>query len=747
MADDVTLKIKVKDEEVNRGEASLKRLKKAADDVGTSKAPGANIENSVPKATSVINDLTDALKGSAGGFGEVEGAGAAAGTSMIAVAGIAAALVVAFVAVVGIGIKVAQEITHISAEFASYGIEIGKGIDSTGLAAETFSALKHEIESTGGSVGDLNGPLKEFRKTIGEAAAGSEDARRKLGLLGIDGTRAIYNIDSAFRTAVANIVKLPAGLEQARAAYAAFGDEGYKLIPFFQQFHGNVDAAVKKAEELGLVLSGKDVEASKEFTRAYSDLKGAIDGITYTFGREFAPTVTKALNDFNSWLLTNKKDIKDWAVWTGEQIKSIVEWWEKAYTAVKGYLDAAAQANTNKSKYAYSDSYLPSAPPPTAAPIDANKVYGTPTMVPGLPGVPDPEALQAKLRELDEFTKRSLTAQIDYAKNAASNLESSLQRVFDQLKEQFEKSGDAAAFQKNVDAIVNQYIKKIDLIDSILKDVENRKAANDKATPDELSVLQQNQNSRTQQFADKYVDIQKRASDLVEQFQKRSSLENIRTREQEMRKAIELSDETARHLIENRQYEFDQGTITEREYLDFVGAAELKNLQNRKKALEDFLADTQLNAAKRTDIEGEVAKVTAEIDQQVLRNKRALTAEEEHRRDVLKEIAKIERESADPDKTKQRREDRANEEKLDLVRQIQDLKDAISNAGINDSLIIEAEHLKDILDLRNRELDAVIAINRAQLELSPVDEDLGDSDQSRRSRSPRPAADAESVDS
>jgi hypothetical protein len=40
------------------------------------------------------------------------------------------------------------------------------------------------------------------------------------------------------------------------------------------------------------------------------------------------------------------------------------------------------------------------------------------------------------------------------------------------------------------------------------------------------------------------------------------------------------------------------------------------------------------------------------------------------------------------------------------------------NLGKDDEMVIEIAHLRDILDLRNRERDAVIATNRAQLELS-----------------------------
>ncbi|MGE3466734.1 MAG: hypothetical protein AB7J13_07355, partial [Pyrinomonadaceae bacterium] len=60
-----------------------------------------------------------------------------------------------------------------------------------------------------------------------------------------------------------------------------------------------------------------------------------------------------------------------------------------------------------------------------------------------------------------------------------------------------------------------------------------------------------------------------------------------------------------------------------------------------------------------------------------------------------------------------------------LIREVQDLEKAIANLGVNDGLIIQAEYLRTILNLRNRELDAVITIQRAQIELSQAMEISG----------------------
>jgi hypothetical protein len=66
---------------------------------------------------------------------------------------------------------------------------------------------------------------------------------------------------------------------------------------------------------------------------------------------------------------------------------------------------------------------------------------------------------------------------------------------------------------------------------------------------------------------------------------------------------------------------------------------------------------------------------------------------------------------------KQLSENNLWKQRIDLATEIKFLQAEI-NGENNDSLKIQAAHLRDILDLRNRELDAVISINRSQLELN-----------------------------
>jgi plasmid maintenance system killer protein len=410
----------------------LAKIKSASSQIGSSSTGIKQADKAMVETASTAGELGDAA---AGAGTQLAGMASKAGVVGAVIAGVILVVAAAAVAVYKLG----QEIFKLAKDFADYATQVGKMAESTGLATETVSALMLQADRTGASFGDLQGPIDNFRKMIGQAAAGSEDAKAKINLLGLDAIKAGQNVDVAFRQVVAAIVKAKDPVEQVRLAYAAFGDEGYKLLPFLRSFGGDVGAVIREAEKLGLVIGGKDVAAAREFNAAYTDLQKAIKGLTDLFGREFLPIVSKAIRDFTGWLQTNKEDIKGWAEWSADKIKSIVDWWTSAYDAFKKYADGVAQqsgemgknpelarfrAQGNKvggfSTFDSKPAYGPLAPS-----IDANKVYGIPTMVPGADQpLPDPAVVNA--------------AQIEAAKRAKEYADA-VKKQADQLREQLQK--------------------------------------------------------------------------------------------------------------------------------------------------------------------------------------------------------------------------------------------------------------------------------------------------------------------
>lgn len=261
---------------------------------------GRDMPQAANQAETAVGAVTSATSGSSVAFGVLSAAG---GVLVGALAAVAAAILV----VVGVGVTLAAAITRVTKDFADYAIEIGNVAEANSLAAETVSALRHEAEAQGRSFGVVESAASAFRKTIGEANAGSKAALASIKALGIDGKTAMYDVDGAFKQAIATIVKAPNEIEQARLAFAAFGDDGAKILPFLRELGGgDVDRAIEKARQLGIVVSGENVDAARNFNRAYEDVKKQILAVTYAFGSEFLPVVADVMRSFSGWLESNR---------------------------------------------------------------------------------------------------------------------------------------------------------------------------------------------------------------------------------------------------------------------------------------------------------------------------------------------------------------------------------------------------------------------------------------------------------
>lgn len=761
----VTLKLKLDDKEVVNGEASINRLKATAGDARSPKAlkeietgaegvdraaakaaqrlgisydqmiakmkatATASVSSSnvisaadkkriaeahtrgiaVEKAAKAEEEIAAASEAAAGGLAQIL---TKAGPVGIAIG----ALVIVFIAAAVAAYKLGQKVFELAKQFAEYVIEISKAAEANGLMVETWSALKMQADRTGTAVDSLNGPIDNFRKLIGQAAAGSEEARAKVASLGLDLTTAGRNIDASFRVAVSTIVNAKNPIDQIRLATAAFGEEGYKLLPFLRSFNGDIASLEREADKLGITIGGKDVKAAKEFNRAYSDLQNAIKGLTNLFGREFLPIVTKVITDFTGWLLTNKDDIKGWAEWSAEKLKMVADWWGRIADNMERYRKAQDALQKSEADFVMGKD-RPKGPPPLAPSIDANKVYGTPTVVPGLPppGQDDPLALAERLKREAErradFNKREFAASLQSWELSASHTQSVFSRVFQKLEKEFAEVGDSEKFRSNVDKLVTWYIGKISEADAQINRIENEQARRNNATPNELKLLSSQQQIRNQGFSNLYVDKQKEVEDKIKAH-------TIKSAEEAMRRRIELSDQALGHILDNYANEFAAGVKTERDYIDAIGKAQLDGLEKRRSEFQKFLSDNKVEGDKRKEIEQEIGELTADIDQQRLRNSRALTREEERRRDVLTAISNLDRENADPAAVAARRRAFAKDQEFDLKLQITQMQDLIANGGINDALVIYAELLRTIVDLRNQELDATISIMNSQIRMS-----------------------------
>lgn len=244
-------------------------------------------------------------------------------------------------------VATSKAIYELSQKFAAYAIEVGKAQKMTGLSTETLSALSSQARITGTSFDAVGEAIKGFTKTIGDANNGQKEASAKLVRLGIDAKKAARDLDGAFRDVLKKILSLPPGVQQANAAMDAFGEAGYKLLPFFESFKGDIDGLIAKARELGVVLSEEDVLAGEEFGRTTAEIQEHIRGLGLTFGRELLPEVLRVLKAIDDRLGENKSQTKKWAEDSGAFLHrtiSILGEIPGAYSRVRNSVDEASQS-------------------------------------------------------------------------------------------------------------------------------------------------------------------------------------------------------------------------------------------------------------------------------------------------------------------------------------------------------------------------------------------------------------------
>lgn len=286
----VRLIIEVDEKDVKATEASLKRLGVAAENVGPSTEKGfASMLSNGAAATITIDGL---------------------------VRGLETALRVA----IGVG-KAAFDLAK---GWADAGIAIGKAKDITDFQTRTLSALEAQCRKTDVSFDQVGESIKAYTKVLGDANNGNDTALAKLNRLGIDPVKAANNLEAAYSDVVKRIVSLRTPAEQASAAMDAFGEQGFKLIPFFKSFNGDVAEMVRQATDLGDVMSDHDVAASREFDRELKGLQETVRSVGITFGRELAVPVRQVMDDINSWLREHKGEVKSWAEFVANTISGLV---------------------------------------------------------------------------------------------------------------------------------------------------------------------------------------------------------------------------------------------------------------------------------------------------------------------------------------------------------------------------------------------------------------------------------------
>jgi hypothetical protein len=193
---------------------------------------------------------------------------------------------------------------------SDFGSIIHDTAEKTGLSTKVISSIKVAADESGSWLENVSKGLRRFTLLMADAQSGSEKSQKALAGLHVTST----DLTEGLGQVVKQIYLLPAGLQQNEAAAAAFGKKlGADLIPFINQFQGDLPALIAETERLGLTIDGTAADAADKFGDQLDTLTKQTKALGYNIGFALLPQVNDLASSFSKFLTDNKTETAAWA--------------------------------------------------------------------------------------------------------------------------------------------------------------------------------------------------------------------------------------------------------------------------------------------------------------------------------------------------------------------------------------------------------------------------------------------------
>lgn len=278
---------------------------------------------------------------------EIEGAAAATGTLGAEAAAVAGPI---GIAVLAIGAEIAavalltKGIFSLAQEAADFRGKLFDLSQQTGVSVETLSALEIVAKTTGGSIEGISASLGIFQKHLEDAQDPTTKQAKLFDELGVS----TNNTEDALRDTLTALAAMPTGFRQTATALELFGRGGKSILAILKETNGDLDGAIARFREMGLIVSREDAEAADKFNDQLALLGFQFRAM---LGQDAIPAVLAVLQDLSKTLEDNKgavvvlrSAIEATAVLFGTVFRLAILSVNVAFEQARPLLEAAASA-------------------------------------------------------------------------------------------------------------------------------------------------------------------------------------------------------------------------------------------------------------------------------------------------------------------------------------------------------------------------------------------------------------------
>lgn len=195
--------------------------------------------------------------------------------------------------------KVADGLWSVANAAAQAGDKIDKQSQALGMSRKAYQEWEYILSQSGASIDSMGVSMKTLNSAILE---GSDDTRQALSKLHLSTTELKHmSQEDAFKKVVEAFQKIPAGAQKSALAVQLFGRNGQELLPLLNSSAESIDELRRQANELGLVMSDEDVNASVAFGDALDTLKRTFTSFKYRFGAQILPALTSGMGKITDY--------------------------------------------------------------------------------------------------------------------------------------------------------------------------------------------------------------------------------------------------------------------------------------------------------------------------------------------------------------------------------------------------------------------------------------------------------------
>lgn len=194
--------------------------------------------------------------------------------------------------------------------FTALADSIDKAAIRAGVGTTALQSLRFAAELGGMTTEQMDSALAKLSYTMGQAASGGNKNLlilfKQLGIE-IEGANGKVRNSAAVMRELAEAVKKHENTStRLQILTAAFGDDLAKmLIPVLQDGAAGLDAAAKKARELGIVISDQDIKAGTKLTDTFSIFNKVIASVNASIGARLSPTLIQLTEHIQAGIVAN----------------------------------------------------------------------------------------------------------------------------------------------------------------------------------------------------------------------------------------------------------------------------------------------------------------------------------------------------------------------------------------------------------------------------------------------------------